>query len=128
MEKRPKFYAYFNGKKYERTVILGKSKNDAEILKKKYKEQGINSIIDKRKEGYFLWYRKSYEKKKNNFTEMNDLKKINEKIEKLRIENKNLDSIFKKDPMNKTLAKKKVDVANEIRELRKKKLMIGRKK
>lgn len=55
----------FNGKEYEKVILLNiHTKDEIEIEKKKYNQRGFNAIIDKRKEGYFLWIKKKMKRGK----------------------------------------------------------------
>lgn len=70
---------YFNGKKYYASYENLPTKKEIIEKKKKWKKLNHNAIIDKDKDGYFIWHRKkfpSYKKRKENIT--NILKNKNE--------------------------------------------------
>lgn len=54
-----KEYAIFNGKRYQRSLKYHKTKEEARKHQKENNRLGYNAIIDKRKEGYFLWYKEN---------------------------------------------------------------------
>lgn len=45
----------FNGKKYKRVYEYYSTKENVKIQQKALRGLDINAIIDKRKEGYFIW-------------------------------------------------------------------------
>jgi hypothetical protein len=57
VESAYKFWMNFNGKQYMKGSYSYSTKEEAKKEANQYRKNGINTIIDKRKDGYFFWIR-----------------------------------------------------------------------
>lgn len=120
-EKRKKS-AKFNGRLYNRSQYIFSTKEDVKQYKKKMKSKGIDSIVDKNKEGYFVWKYVTPKRIKGM-----DEKRKQKKIESLQSELRDIQKEGDHWYEISAHTGKRKDVTKKLREIRDRKMEIKEK-